>query len=157
MTKTRWAPVCVFLWMLAALAALATSRLSPRPQPLSQVFPLQLLVDCCFFAAVTVAAATVAIAVIIASVTAPSPLLSPMPSSLLLQTSKPLLPPLTPLPKPLSPLFSLRLLVDCCFFRHCCCRRRHCRYCCHCHRCHHRHCHCCHCRSCRHCHCCHPY
>ncbi len=35
-----------------------------------------------------------------------------------------------PLPPPSSPLFPLQLLVDCCFFCRCRCRRRHCHYCC---------------------------
>ncbi len=87
----------------------------------------------------------------------PLPLLSPLPSLLLLPMSKLLLPPLMPLLPPLLPLFSLQLLVDCCFFCRSCYPRRHCRCCCRrcsCHRCH---CHCCHCRCCRHCRHCHPY
>ncbi len=35
--------------LAAALAALAASRLSPLPPPSLPLFPLQLLVDCCFF------------------------------------------------------------------------------------------------------------
>jgi hypothetical protein len=58
-----------------------------------------------FYAAVTVATANVSIAVVVASVTTPLPLLSPLLSSSPLQTSKPLLPPLTPLPPPSLPPF----------------------------------------------------
>jgi hypothetical protein len=65
----------VFLWMLAALAALAASPRSPLLPPLSLLFHCSFKLIVVFFAAVTVAAATVAIAVIVASVTAPSPLL----------------------------------------------------------------------------------
>jgi hypothetical protein len=36
-------------------------------------------------------------------------------------------------------VLKMQLLVDCCFFRHCCCHRCHCRCCCRCCSCHHHH------------------
>ncbi len=53
-----------------------------------------------------------------------------------LPTSKPSPLPLTPLPPPSLLLFSLQLLVDCCFFHRCHCRCHHCPCCCRCCLCH---------------------